>query len=458
MLSYMNQGSQFYQNVFRLSLPMIIQNLLGASLGMLDTFMVGTLGEAPMAAVTLANIPVNVVMLMTFGLQSGSTVLISQYYGKGDEDSINQVLGIGLLLGGGLELLFGCVMFFFPTQFMSLFGNDPQVIALAAQYARIVAFSFFCDTLASVYVAMNRAIERPILGTWLFTASGVVNAFLNWVFIFGNLGAPRMGVRGAALATTIARVLELVIALVHALNNKHIKLRLSRIFRPSGEMIRRFIKYGTPVLLNETLWGLGTSVYSTILGHMKGSAAILAAYAISGNIERLCTVAVFAISGAAGIIIGREIGAGRKDRVYDIGRCLNMLSIFLGLVIGIPCIGLTLWVFRPYLYPLFSMSAATELICTQMCVITFAIMPLRAFNTTNVVGVLRAGGDVKMASVIDLAPIWLGSIPLTFFLGIVLQMDILWVALAYQVESFIKFFIGMMRLHSGKWIRDLTAG
>ncbi len=320
MLSYMNQGSQFYRNVFRLSLPMIIQNLLGASLGMLDTFMVGTLGEAPMAAVTLANIPVNVVMLMTFGLQSGSSVLISQYYGKGDEDAINQVLGIGLLLGGGLELLFGCIMYFFPIPFMSLFGNDPQVIALAADYARIVAFSFFCDTLASIYVAMNRAIEQPILGTWLFTASGVANAFLNWVFIFGNLGAPRMGVRGAALATAIARALELVIALVHALNNRHIKLRLSRILRPSGEMIRRFIKYGTPVLLNETLWGLGTSIYSTILGHMEGSAAILAAYAISGNIERLCTVAVFAVSNAAGIIIGREIGAGRREQVYDIGR------------------------------------------------------------------------------------------------------------------------------------------
>ncbi len=135
-----------------------------------------------------------------------------------------------------------------------------------------------------------------------------------------------------------------------------------------------------------------------------------------------------------------------------------MLSFLQGLVIGVPCIGLTLWVFRPFLYPLFSMAAETELICTQMCIISFAIMPLRAFNTTNVVGVLRAGGDVKMASVIDLAPVYLGAIPAAFLTGIVLRLDILWVALSYQTENFIKVFIGMKRLHSGKWIKDVTEG
>jgi len=454
----MRRGPAFYRNVASLAIPMILQNLVTSSLGLLDTFMVGLLGEAPMAAVTLANIPVFVVMLMTFGLQSGASVLIAQFYGKGDTDSINQVLGIGLYLGGGLTLLFGCVMFFIPQQFMSLFGNDPAVVAMAADYARIVAFSFLCDTLASVYVAMHRSMEHPQLGTFLFTSAGITNAFLNWVFIFGNLGAPALGVKGAALATTISRVLELVIAVTHAVVNKHFRVKLSLALRPSKDMLRRYVRYATPVLFNETMWGLGNSLYTTVMGHMAGSQAILAAYAISGNIDRLCTVTVMALSGATSIIIGREIGAGKKDQVYDIGRALDMLTFLMGLVVGALCIGLTFVFFKPVVYPIFSLSPEAEGIAVMMSVVSFTFLALRAFNTTNVVGVLRGGGDVKMASFIDLAPLWFAAVPAAAICGLVLKLGILWVQLSIQLENIVKFFIGMWRLHSGKWIRDVTEG
>ena len=457
MFSYMDRSKVFYRNVAALAVPMILQNLITSSLGMLDTFMVGLLGEAPMAAVTLANIPVFVVMLMTFGLQSGGSVLISQFYGKRDTDSINRVLGIGLYLGGGLTFLFGCVMFFLPRQFMSLFGNDPAVVALAADYARIVAFSFLCDTLASVYVAMHRSMERPKLGTYLFTSAGVANAFLNWVFIFGHLGAPALGVKGAALATALARILELAVALVHAFVSKSFPIKLSLILWPGKEMLSRYIRYATPVLLNETLWGLGNSLFTTVMGHMAGSQAILAAYAISGNIDRLCTVAVMAVSGATGIIIGREIGAGKKDQVYDIGRALDMLAFLVGLTVGVVCIGLTFLLFKPVVYPIFSLSKEAEDIAVLMSVISFAFLALRSFNTTNVVGVLRGGGDVKMASFIDLAPLWFAAVPAAALCGLVLQKGILWVLLSIQLENLVKFFIGLRRLHSGKWVRDVTA-
>ena len=143
MFSYMRQSKKFYREVVMLAVPMVLQNMVTASLGMLDSFMVGLLGEAPLAAVTMANTPIMVIMLMTFGLQSGGSVLISQFYGKKDYDSINRVLGIGVYAAAGVTLVYGLITFLFPVQFMSLFGNDAGVVAMASKYARIVAFSFF---------------------------------------------------------------------------------------------------------------------------------------------------------------------------------------------------------------------------------------------------------------------------------------------------------------------------
>ena len=454
----MNRGRRFYRDVALLALPIILQNLITNSLGLLDTFMVGALGEAPMAAVTLANIPIFVVQLMTFGLQSGASVLISQFHGKGDKDSINEVLGIGFFVAGAITLIFGCIMFFLPVPFMSLFGNDAGVVALAAQYARIVAFSFFFDSLALVYIAAHRSMANPMLGLYILGSSMVSNTILNWVFIFGKLGAPAMGVKGAALATLISRILELVLTVGHIMTGKSFRIRFSRLLHPSRDMLRRYIRFATPVLLNETLWGLGTSLYPTIMGHMEGSQAILAAYGLVGNVVNMSTVAVFAIGGTTAIIIGREIGAGqRREEVYDVGRCLDMLAFLAGLIVGLLFIGLTFVLLEPVVYPLFHLSDEAAGIATMMSVVSFAILSVRSFNTTNVVGVLRGGGDVRIATAIDLAPMWFLSLPLAALAGLVFHWGILPVYLCISLDNVVKLFLGLRRLRSGKWIRDVTA-
>ncbi len=458
MFSYMNRGRRFYRDVALLALPIILQNLITNSLGLLDTFMVGALGEAPMAAVTLANIPIFVVQLMTFGLQSGASVLISQFHGKGDKDSINEVLGIGFFVAGAITLAFGCIMFFLPIPFMSLFGNNASVVALAAKYARIVAFSFLFDSLAQVYIAAHRSMANPMLGLYILGASMVSNTILNWVFIFGKLGAPAMGVEGAALATLISRILELILAMGHIMTGKSFRIRFSRFLHPSRDMLRRYIRFATPVLLNETLWGLGTSLYPTIMGHMEGSQAILAAYGLVGNVVNMSTVAVFAIGGTTAIIIGREIGAGqRREEVQDVGRCLDMLAFLAGLIVGLIFILLTFVLLEPVVYPLFHLSDEAAEIATMMSVVSFAILSVRSFNTTNVVGVLRGGGDVRVATAIDLAPMWLLSLPLAALAGLVFHWGILPVYLCISLDNVVKLFLGLWRLRSGKWIRDVTA-
>ncbi len=458
MFSYMRQSKKFYREVVMLAVPMVLQNMVTASLGMLDSFMVGLLGEAPLAAVTMANTPIMVIMLMTFGLQSGGSVLISQFYGKKDYDSINRVLGIGVYAAAGVTLVYGLITFLFPVQFMSLFGNDAGVVAMASKYARIVAFSFFFDCVASVYVAAHRSMANPKPGMVVFMVSMLLNTILNWMFIFGKLGAPALGVEGAALATLISRISELVLVGIYVLRDRKLPLRPGLIFAPGVDMVRKYVRYSLPVLLNETLWGLGSSIYPTIMGHMAGSQAILAAFGVSGNIERLCTVAIFGVSGAASIIIGREIGAGEdQEKILSVGKALDALSVLVGLVVGGIFIAVTYGFFEPVIYPLFGLSPEATDIATMMLVVTFAFLAFRAFNTTNVVGVIRGGGDVRTAAIIDLSPMWLVAIPAAALSGLVFQWGILAVYLCISLDNVVKLILGVWRLRSGKWIRDLTA-
>jgi putative MATE family efflux protein len=456
MLKLFKREPGFYGRLLRLALPLLLQNLITNSMGLLDTFMVGTLGEGPLAGVTLANIPVFVIQLLMFGIQSGSSVLISQHWGKGDKDTINRVMGIGMYAAGGITLLFALVMCFLPTQFMALFGNDPEVIAVAARYARIVGWSYLFDSFVQVYIGAHRAMGRPNLGMYILIVSIVCNTFLNWVLIFGKLGLPRLEVEGAALATLIARIISFTIMVVWAVRDKAFRINPALMLRPGGAAAKKFVRYATPVMCNETFWGLGTSLFPTIMGHMAGSKEILAAYAIAGNITNLCTVGIFAIAGTAAIIIGQEIGSGHKERVYDLGALLNVLAFLFGLAAGGLFLVLLHVLVAPVLYPLFKLSAGAGEICTLMLTVTFCLIPLRSFDTTNIVGVLRGGGDVRMATLIDLTPLWLVAIPLATLSGLVFKLGILWVYLAMSSESIIKCTFGVIRFRSAKWIHDVT--
>ena len=200
-------------------------------------------------------------------------------------------------------------------------------------------------------------------------------------------------------------------------------------------MTRRFLKYGGLVVCNETMWGLGTSVFPTIMGHMAGSTEILAAYTIAGNMEKIVMVASFGLSSTAAIIIGREIGAGRQNRLLDVGKALNTLSVVCGAILG----GLLLafvWFAAPaWVYPLFKLSPGAASVASMMMTMMALAMPLKDFNTVNIVGVLRGGGDVKAATLIDIGPLWGVAIPYAALCGLVLKTTVFWVYLAFPLEQ-----------------------
>ncbi|MDL2288794.1 MATE family efflux transporter [Oscillospiraceae bacterium OttesenSCG-928-F05] len=447
----------FLKQLLFLALPLALQNLINSSLQLADTVMVGMLGQDSLSAVSLANTPFFVLMFFGFGLQSGGAVLISQYWGKRDITTINRVFGISVMGAVAVSLIVSTVIFIFPTQVMSVITDNPALVDIAARYSRMVAFSYVFNSFTVIYIGMHRSTENPRFGMILLFVSMFMNIFLNYTFIFGKFGAPAMGVEGAAFATLLSRIIEVCIVIVHMFVSKHIKLNLKAIFRPGMVIFRDYVKYATPVVINEVLWSLGVSLYPVIFGHMRDSSDIVAAYSISGNIERIVGVFSFAIAGSAAIMVGKAIGAGEtKERVYKMGLTLNILSALTGVVTGLILLTLTEAVIAPVVYPIFNLTAnATKASTTMLFIIAF-FLPARYFTTTNVVGVWRGGGDVKSGMYLDTGTIYLYAVPLAAIAALVLKLDIIWVYLLISSEEIIKAALGVWRFRSKKWIQNIT--
>ncbi|MDO4812860.1 MAG: MATE family efflux transporter [Eubacteriales bacterium] len=457
MLECLNKPRSFYRRLLYLSLPVIAQNLITTSLGFMDTFMVGLLGSDQMSAVTVANVPIFIIQLIVFGLQSGSSVLISQYWGKGDRESINRVIGIGFYVAGGISTLFALAMFFFPAGVLGLITDNAHLIALAEPYIQIVGFSYIFNALSSIYIGMQRSMENPKFGMTVFAVSTVCNTLGNYLLIFGKLGLPALGIRGAAVATLCSRILEFAISFLYALRCRTMPLQPRHILRPGTDVLRRFVKYSTPVLLNETLWGTGTSLFTVIMGHMALSEELIAAYTVAGGIDKLVTASLFGVAAASAVIVGKEIGTGAsREQVLSTGRALTVVSLCLGVLVGLTETGLYLLVLQPCVLPLFKLSAVSAGICTLFIYAYSSAAPLNAFVTTVVVGVLRGGGDVRCAMLIDILPLWLGTLPLLALCGLVLDAPPILLCFVMAFEPLLKCPFGLWRLLRSEWIHDVT--
>lgn len=459
MFRALHRESGFYRRLWTLAAPMILQNIITTSLGFADIFMVGLLGNAEMAAATAANVPVFIIQVVIFGFQSGMAVLVSQYWGRGDTDSINRCLGVALYAVTGFSTLLALITFLFPAQVLRLITPNEELVDLAVRYIQIVGFSYIFNGISSIYAGIQRSTEYPKFGMLLFGVSMCVNTFLNFVLIFGHFGAPAMGITGAAVATLTSRVVEFVIAAVFALSSRRLPLRWSCILRPGRAIVRSFLTYSTPVVCNEAMWSIGTSMLTVIMGHMANSQDMLAAYALVGNIDKLSTVVCFGLAGSAAVIVGKEIGQGHsRERVYEVSWTLLLVSMLVGGAVMALLLVLLPTFFRPVLFPLFQLAPGAAEAATYLAVVYAVFMPMRAFDITNITGILRAGGDARVASLIDIGPLWLAAIPLMALAGLVLDAPTWVVCIAMQAENLLKCPIGLVRFHSRKWINDVTQG
>lgn len=455
-MHYLRQGRGFYRSAIALMLPMILQNLVTNCMALADSFMVGALGETELAAVTMANSVFYVLSLIIFGIQSGTGVLVAQYYGKGRLDAINRIMGMGYYVSLGLTALIALLAFFFPMQLMQLVTNNPDLWEPGAEYARIVGFSYVCMAFSGVYIAVQRSMENPGLGAILLTVSGALNILLNYMFIFGKWGAPAMGCAGAAVATLLSRVLEVLVVTGCFFRSKRLPVKPGLMLRPGRIIAGDFIKYSLPVVLNEGMWSLAMSLSSIIMGHMPNSTPILAAYTIAGNIDRMAAVALFAAGNATAVIIGRDIGCGDTKEIYGKGVALN----FVCFVTGIISMGILLTIratlLDGFIFPLMDISAEAGELAKMMLAFIAVVMPLRSLNLCNIVGVFRGGGDVRYGLICDIGPLYCVCLPAAALCGLVFGLGITAVYVCICLDDFCKVFLCLPRLRSGKWINSVT--
>ncbi len=440
MFRHLNKGKAFYQSLLKLALPVMLQNVLNNSLVMVGTFMLGKLGETEIAAATLANTPFFVVQLVIFGFQSGSSVLFSQYWGKRDMKAINRILGIGIYACAGITLLFSAACFSFSQNIMGLISRDPEIIRMAAGYMRITAFAYVLNCVSVVYISAQRSIENPKLGLVILTNTMAVDTALSYILIFGKFGAPALGIKGAAYAMLVARIVEFFITMVYAFFIRgKLRLDLKTLLLPGRMFLRDFIHFSGPVVLNETIWGIGFSLYSVIYSLMGKS--YLAANTIAGNMEKILSSITFGFAIAAGIVIGKMIGEGKEREAMETGKTFHALSVFMGVFLGA-----VLYAASPVLIGLFNIPDSTKSVVRALITIMALIMPLRCNFVVNAIGTLRAGGDTRFVFFVDIGFMWLICLPLAWYFGLALGLPVVWVFLMPALEDVLKEICGVIRL------------
>lgn len=440
----------FYKSVLALVLPMAVQNLINVGISSLDVIMLGKVGETVLSASSLANQIQFIMTMIFFGVTSGACVLTAQYWGKGDRRTIEKVIGIALRISLSTGLLFTLAVLLFPAPLMSLFTNEPEVIAEGVKYLQIVGYSYLFMSVTMVYLNIMRSVEKVIISTVVYSVSLVTNGVLNAIFIFGLLGLPAMGISGAALATSIARFVELVIVLIYAYRpGQPVRLRFSDIFTRDPQLFRDFLRYSIPVTLNEMMWGGGVSMITAIIGHMGQSA--VAANSVAQVTRQLATVVAFGIANATAIMIGKAIGEGNEDKAEDFGRRFVWLTVIAGIVGGV----VVLCVSPIASAALTLTDQAREYLTFMMFVMSYFVIG-QAFNTTMVVGVFRAGGDTRFGLIEDTVAMWGISIFIGFLGAFVFGWSVQAVYVVLLSDEIIKIPVNWWRYKTKIWLRNVT--
>ena len=441
----------FLKKAVRIALPVAMQGMLNTIVNLVDTMMIGALGATAIAAVGLANKVFFVFTLLVFGIVSGSGVLAAQYWGNGDIKNIKKVVGLALTLAVAASIAFLVPAVVCPEAVMRIFTASEDAIQVGAGYLTIVALSYPATAVSNTFVAMLRATGRVKAPVVISSCTIFINIFFNYTFIYGNFGAPAMGAAGAALATLMARLAEaLSIILVVYLGKAPVAARFKEMFGYSREFLVQFFSTTSPVIANEFIWGLGTTLYSLAYGRMGNDA--VAAITIATTIQDIVTVLFQGLSAATAVIMGNEMGAGKLKRAERYAKnflILQFIVTILGALFGVAIRWQIIGVYN--LTPEIAESVSR-------CIIVFALfMPFKMFNYVMVVGILRSGGDTKMCLLLDCSGVWMIGVPMAFLGSLFFGFPIHIVYAMVMLEEVYKAVFGYWRYRQKKWLRNLAA-
>ena len=377
-------------------------------------------------------------------------MLTAQYWGKKDTRTIEKILGMGMLIGIGGALAFALAAELIPETLLRIYTNDPEVIAEGAKYLRIVALSYVIMAATQVYLYIMRSIERVVIATVVYGASLIVNIIVNAVLIFGLMGFPKMGIEGAAIGTLISRILGLMIVIWYAkFRNKVVRFHLSDMWNIDKVLLKDFLFYATPVILNELVWGMGSSANTAVIGHL-GSAAV-AANSVVQVVRELSTVVVFGVSNATAIYLGKTIGERQYELAKAYGRRFAVLSVITGFIAA----GIIL-VSAPAVSRFMTLSPEAKSYLMFMFFVMSYFALCQAINTTLVVGVFRSGGDTRFGLRLDATTMWCCSILLGAIAAFVFRASVPVVYVLLMSDEVIKVPITVKRFLGYKWIKNVT--
>lgn len=450
MIKGENKG--FFANMAKLALPIAMQQLLVSCAQLVDTAMVTGLGNVTVSAVGVSSRWIFLMNLFYFGISSGTAALISQYWGAKEKSNIRRACGAAMVFSLAIACIFCFLMATFPEQLIRVFSDEEPVIAEAAKYMRIIAFMGVFSAFNQIACTVLRATEKVNPPLFSSIAAVAINTSLNYILIYGKLGLPQMGIRGAALASLISTAVQaIILAIVMSTSKEVFKAPFREFISFSRTFIKKFISVCMPVVFNEGIWAIGTNIYAMVFAR-QGSESY-AGYTIFSSIEQIAFVFFVGICHACSIMTGKTIGEGRENEAYKLAKKFVLMTPVIGIVTGS-----ILAVFREPLLSLLNIETqATFDLASKLILIYCLWLPIRNIPYTLIVGTFRAGGDTKFGIVCDCLSMYLIGVPLVIYLGMVAKVEFHYLLIAmYLGEDLLKSVLSLIRFRSKKWIRNLT--
>ena len=451
MVNMLVRDKKFYTTFLKMSGMIAAQNLLAFGVNLADNIMLGRYSDTTLAAAALINqIQYLLQMVSISGIGAGTLVMVSQYWGKGEIDPVRRIIALSMKFAAVTGLVFFAVSFIFPEAILRFFTSDATVRAEGLKYLRIMCFTYLTFPLESALLTAMRGVRVVAIGTLVSVISLLTNVFFNYMFIFGNWGAREMGIQGAAYATLIARVFELLIVLVYVrLVDRKLRLRLLSFFKPDAYYLSDFIKAALPVILSGFSWGFGMMMQVVILGHIaKG---VVAANSIAATVYQVITVFVMGMAGTTSVIMGNTVGAGQLDRVRSYSRTFQMLYVVSGIATA-----LVLFLARDLILSVYILEAETrELARTFISLLVFIVV-FAAYQYPAASGIILGGGNTRYPVIVETAFIWLCVLPFSALSAFVWKLSPVITFLFLKSDQLLKCIPNGIVVNRYRWVRILT--
>ena len=444
-----NATRAFYRSLFVVVLPIALQNLITTLVSSADVVMLGYVSQTALSAVSLANQVQFVLNLFFMGLTLGTTMLTAQYWGKGDREAIERLLGIAIRLSMAVAVLFFLATTFFSRELMGIFTPDEGMREAGAVYLQIVGVSYLMMGLSQMYLCVMKSVERVKKSTVISSVSLLLNILLNAVFIFGLFGMPKLGVAGVALATTLSRLVELVWCAVDSQRNEVLPIQFSLLLKHDPVLFRDFMHYSLPVIGNEIVWGGAYVMYSVIMGHLGSD--MVAAHSVATVARNLGIILCTGIASGGAILLGKKLGEMRMEEAKaDAARLLRttLLFGFLGAILIIAA--------RPLIMNMVELTNTAFAYLDGMLWINAYYLLGKALNTTLICGIFCAGGDSKFGFIMDAIVMWGIALPLGFLSAFVFKLPVMTVYFVICLDEFIKLPAVLLHYRRRRWLANIT--